>query len=394
MKETIKETVLNKLHLIYGDVIDERIANRLYKEIETLEKIDKLSEIEVVVDIINKNKNEGDLIVPCLSLPNSFLLYLLGINNVNPLPRHTYCPKCHSFSWGENKGDICPYCGDTLIKDGYDLDYELFIKDFEKPNHYCFYTSNKNEDNSYVRLTSSMELKLAKELGLNQHDIDALPKDKDEILRYIDRPLFEDKYKKIHLIHHSPFIGLSDIGNPIIEELCKKYQTYSFNDLVKIISMYHSTGVIDANNNEFDNLNDFITSRDDLYAFLKGNQFNSDDAYKICKEVRANGEGHLSYSSEEKLKESLVDEKYISLIKEIRYIFHKGHIISHLSLLVVLAKIYLNEPRRYYRAYFNINKDIYNLIDKDEDLINSLIKSKSTELEKIYLGLIDLKERM
>ncbi len=392
MKNTIKEVAIEKLHSIYGDTVDERIVIRLDKEIEALENLGKIEEITNVVSIVDKMKSKGELITPRLSLSNSLFLYLLGINNVNPLPRHTYCPKCHSFHWGDKHDGVCPYCGETLKEDGYDLDYELFIKDIERANHYYFSTSGKDKEVGNVQFVSIFELRLAKQLGLSQEDIDNVLSNSYEILKYINRILFNIQCKAQNLINHKPFIGLTDLSSSLTEKLCRQYHAYTFDKVVKILSMTHSTGLIDANK-RIEKLDECITSRDDLYTFLKSNQFNGDDAYRICKEVRANGSGHLSMSSEENLKEAKVDNKYIDVIKAIRYIFHKGHIVSLLTLLVNLGKIYLEDPKRYYQSYFYLKKDIYDTIDKDSDLIDGVISSKATNYEDVYLGLIDLKER-
>lgn len=55
---------------------------------------------------------------------SSFLLYLLGAAEINPLPRHGYCHACNHWallSPGESAPDVCPRCGAAWEMDGYDL---------------------------------------------------------------------------------------------------------------------------------------------------------------------------------------------------------------------------------------------------------------------------------
>ena len=140
-------------------------------------------------------------------------------------------------------------------------------------------------------------------------------------------------------------------------------------------------------------IKDCITSRDDLFKFLKLNQFNDEDATILCRETRINGSGHLSSFSETKLKEAGVEEKYINFIKGIRYMFHKGHVVGHAKVEFMIAKIYLEDPIRYYRAYFLLHKDLMAQINENDDFIKCLAEIRNYELEKIYLGIVDLMER-
>ncbi|MDY3725272.1 MAG: hypothetical protein SOZ75_00220, partial [Candidatus Enterosoma sp.] len=140
-------------------------------------------------------------------------------------------------------------------------------------------------------------------------------------------------------------------------------------------------------------IKDCITSRDDLFKFLKLNQFSDEDAVILCRETRINGSGHLSSLSETKLKEAGVEEKYVNFMKNIGYIFHKGHVVGHTKLEFIIAKIYLEDPIRYYRAFFSLHKDLMAPISENDDFIKRLVETRNCELEKIYLGIIDLMER-
>ena len=172
----------------------------------------------------------------------------------------------------------------------------------------------------------------------------------------------------------------------------------NFDELVDLICMMHGTKIYDScEENLIDinkpNIKDCITSRDDLFKFLKLNQFSDEDAVILCRETRINGSGHLSSLSETKLKEAGVEEKYVSFMKNIRYIFHKGHVVGHTKLEFIIAKIYLEDPIRYYRAFFSLHKDLMAPISENDDFIKRLVETRNCELEKIYLGMIDLMER-
>ena len=380
-----------RLNELYGDLVDDRIVERLNNEIDEFNRIGQIENILKLSDMLHKKMNKGTLIIPRLTVGNSLLLFLLEITNVNPLPRHHYCPKCHTFHWAHKKSDYCECCGEPVVEDGYDLDYQLLIDDIRRLKHpFQFSTSGKKlEEEGFFKLLESKELKLAKLLGFKQKDFKQPPVDISEILKCLDKNYYSSHYKKKYIADHQAFIGLGELGNVKIQEQVCKENVKTFADLVRVVTMMHATGV--RNNSK--RLNVQIYSRDDLFKFLKKNQLTNDDALIICRETRLSGEGHLSALSEEKLKEAGVNENSVEFMRSIHYIFVKAHGIANLKMLLKLAKIYLEEPKRYYEAYFMVNKESALKVDKNNDLIKGYVEHKETELEDIFLAYLDCKER-
>lgn len=382
---------IKRLNELYGDLVDDRIVERLNNEIDEFNRIGQIENILKLSDMLHKKMNKGTLIIPRLTVGNSLLLFLLEITNVNPLPRHYYCPKCHTFHWGHKQSDYCECCGEPVVEDGYDLDCQLLIDDIKRLKHpFQFSTSGKKlEEDGFFKLLESKELKLTKLLGFKQKDFEQPPDDICEILKCFDKNYYSSHYKKKHIADHQAFIGLGELGNVKIQEQVCKENVKTFGDLVRVVTMMHGTGV--RNNSK--RLNVQIYSRDDLFKFLKKNQLTDDDALIICRETRLSGEGHLSALSEEKLKEAGVNENSLEFMRSIHYIFVKAHAIANLKMLLKLAKIYLEEPKRYYEAYFMVNKESALKVDKNNDLIKGYVEHKETELEDIYLAYLDCKER-
>ena len=70
------------------------------------------------------------------------------------------------------------------------------------------------------------------------------------------------------------------------------------------------------------------------------------------------------------------------------------HLAQDLTITISqIAKIYLEDPLRYYKAYFAINKQKLLKMDKNYDFLKGLSESKSTDMEEVYLAAIDLIER-
>lgn len=382
---------IKKLNELYGDLVDDRIVERLNNEIDEFNGIGQIENILKLSDMLHKKMNKGTLIIPRLTVGNSLLLFLLEITNVNPLPRHHYCPKCHTFHWGHKESDYCECCGEPVVEDGYDLDYQLLIDDIKRLKHpFQFSTSGKKlEEEGFFKLLESKELKLAKLLGFKQKDFEQPPEDISEILKCFDKNYYSSHYKKKHIADQQAFIGLGELGNVKIQEQVCKENVKTFGDLVRVVTMMHGTGVRDNSKR----LNVQIYSRDDLFEYLKKNQLTDDDALIVCRETRLSGEGHLSALSEEKLKEAGVNENSIEFMRSIHYIFVKAHGIANLKMLLKLAKVYLEESKSFYEAYFTLDKEAALISADKDDLIRKLVEAKLTKDEELYYSLIDYQER-
>ena len=409
----IFKEVNTRLQKLYKGGIDEQIVGRIRYEMDELSKCYDLDIIIKVAEAIKTKKAKGDLYLARSSQNNSLILYLLGLGSVNPLPRHTYCPKCHAFYWGNKKTDLCECCNELLQEDGYDLPFEILLDDIK--NKGLLFKFSVTDSSKFVglpiRTFQSDLIRLAKELGFTQEEIEknnVTYEDTEMIMKYLSLPydkeelsFYTEKYKKKFICDHNPYIGIEDLGTTLIGDLFNIYfDCYnSFEDFAKLVAMLHGSGVIEANHLyvcDFlinDLIEDAIATRDDLYNLLVKSNLSKDDALFICREKTLRNKGDLFNLSEAKLKEANVDEKYINFIRHISYIFYKGQAIANFRLEIKIAKIYLEEPLRYYLAYFRINKDKLSNIDEVFDFIEAISKAKSTDMKDIYLAATDLMER-
>lgn len=102
--------------------------------------------------LVKKSNHDGYVVGSRGSVGSSFIAYLMGITEVNSLAPHYLCPKCHFQIYKGVKdifkstkitkyrqavesvddgfdlpNNICPYCGEKLIKDGHDIPFETFL---------------------------------------------------------------------------------------------------------------------------------------------------------------------------------------------------------------------------------------------------------------------------
>ncbi len=410
-RRELYNTALTKAKEIYGDVIIPYIVNRLNYELDELSKSIGLKLVADVAKVQSHRINKGHIFIPRAFLNNSLLFFFIGIGNVNPMPRHHYCPSCHTFHWGEKSlAEKCECCNASYKEDGYDLQFELLLNDFKTNKVEFAYLTTENIHFPYIpelRYVRMPNMELAKALNITQQEINNNEMSIKTIYRIIkclifpkdnsEQSYYSSHYKNHSIFEHLPFIGIQDLGSELLHVAINDYYSdiKTFDDLVKALCLIHGTGVIEANSNYLNghSINGAITSRDDLYRYLIDNQISNDDALLICRSTRLCGQDRISPLIISKLKDAGESDNFISYLKRIQSLFYKGHIVATLRLELLLSKIYLDDPLRYYRAFYMVNKRWVVQINDDYDFIKELPLVKYRTFEEIYLGAIDLEER-
>lgn len=132
--ETLKDICFKRAQELYGDTLPNLIKERLGTELNGIIKNGYSSIVYSFYEIVKKAHDNGYLTSTRGMSGSSLVLFLLGISNVNPLPPHYYCKKCHHFELApsfEDGYDLpykeCPICGGELTPDGHNIPYELFL---------------------------------------------------------------------------------------------------------------------------------------------------------------------------------------------------------------------------------------------------------------------------
>ena len=138
----LREICETKAHEIYGETLPPVVEERLERELNSIISNGFAVMYIIAQKLVWKSNEDGYLVGSRGSVGSSFVATMAGITEVNPLPPHYYCSKCHysDFDSEEVKAyalagkagcDMedknCPVCGEKLKKDGFDIPFETFL---------------------------------------------------------------------------------------------------------------------------------------------------------------------------------------------------------------------------------------------------------------------------
>ena len=125
---------------LYGDPLPEIVKTRLDKELHSIISNGYSVMYIIAKRLVQDSVEHGYLVGSRGSVGSSLAATFGGISEVNPLPPHYRCPKCHyvdfdsevvqqykDYSGCDMPDRNCPVCGEPLVKDGFDIPFETFL---------------------------------------------------------------------------------------------------------------------------------------------------------------------------------------------------------------------------------------------------------------------------
>ena len=138
--QDLRDICYNQAHAIYGPDLPPIVEERLERELNSIISNGYAVMYIIAQKLVWKSNEDGYLVGSRGSVGSSFAATMAGITEINPLPAHYYCKKCHYYDFdseelkahsGNSACDlpdrICPNCGETLEKEGHDIPFETFL---------------------------------------------------------------------------------------------------------------------------------------------------------------------------------------------------------------------------------------------------------------------------
>ncbi|MCK4551958.1 MAG: PolC-type DNA polymerase III, partial [Tenericutes bacterium] len=156
IKKKVEKMVNEKVRSIYGNPLPEIVNKRVSRELDNIIKHQFSTVYYISHLLVKKSLDDGYLVGSRGSVGSSIVATLMDITEVNPLPPHYVCPKCHFSAFKKTKEqkqeygksefeneyasifektdcgwDLpqakCPVCSTELIKEGHDIPFETFL---------------------------------------------------------------------------------------------------------------------------------------------------------------------------------------------------------------------------------------------------------------------------
>ena len=139
----LKDKAYKRAMELYGDPLPTEIASRLALELSRIisDKASYSVNYLLAEEIVKKAHEDNNFVGSRGSVGSSFVAFLLGITEVNPLPPHYRCPKCNRLEWNKDPNIIsgidlppkeCPDCKIQMDANGQNIPFETFLGFDEK----------------------------------------------------------------------------------------------------------------------------------------------------------------------------------------------------------------------------------------------------------------------
>lgn len=378
--------------------------SRFYSEKKILGESDLyMRYLDFLGKVRAKAEQKGEHIFVRGTAGSSFISFLLGATDINPLPRHEYCPNCHKVNFvGKgvplDKPHIKCSCGTEIEVDGYNIPFESNLKSVlseyvQLSVSYAFFDEVKSSiynefwDKSIVTLKNeedSITWFCILDKETNEPGQYMLNGNSEIFSRYPRITLVKDKtLDKYRELENDTGFKMKDIGrdeisfvyfqlmegktqgipffeNKFIKEILKTVKVQSYDDFLKVIGFAHSSNVW-KENAEYSykehrvSLSEIPAYREDLYSIIC-DRLNSkgiyDDglAYEIMEKARRGyyaKTGEVDEDTALSLLQIDFDIDFIFFLEKINYMFPKVHGVAYLREVIAMMYYKLKYNKEY-----------------------------------------------
>lgn len=381
------------LFSLYGDNPPVECLHRLVAEESLLRDTDAIQCFSALGKLCATAREQSVPIIVSGSVNSSFAAWLVGATMVNPLPPHYRCPACSKIEFVLDAGNgfdlpvkECS-CGKELMRDGHNIPYQSFTQGLGNSIEITIRIAEEFKltaisilQEAYKEIAEILPVRFNADDPLQYVQYVVLPVEKEKPAVSADgywdtdwedfehwhtgetRFFFvvDEQISQLCQQQSSTGIPLPDLQallNPAMAEalLRSKYQTLlenpeylplqepaSFNLLLRIDGLSCGEGVWGNNISELLQsgkavLGDIPAFRDDVFqtvsnALVKHDIYDPSLALLVVDNVRTGRYTRkpIPHSVETLLLQLGLQDWHLNLMKEIRFLCHKGHCVTHL----------------------------------------------------------------
>ena len=136
-EDMIQQMTWDTAEEMYGSPLPAIVEARLKKELKSIVGYGYCTLYSIAQKLVSRSLEDGYLVGSRGSVGSSLVARMCGITEVNALPPHYRCTRCHKGFFDVDKSQYhvgvdlpdrdCPDCGQPLTKDGFDIPFEVFL---------------------------------------------------------------------------------------------------------------------------------------------------------------------------------------------------------------------------------------------------------------------------
>jgi DNA polymerase-3 subunit alpha (Gram-positive type) len=362
-EENLLRICKERIRLLYGINPPELVTNRFEAELAMMQGTNHSSVYMLVHHLTEHLRQKGYRTGMRGTFGSTFICFLLGITEENPLPAHYRCPNCEHTQWMPEAAsgydlptEICSHCGRVMYGDGHNLPYEtgtglapgeqepyveMHLTPAARESAVRYLVQLLGEDRiaracewnnpvCFMLLPEGMDFEDVTPVTMLDPPVYGVRKQTVlpgyELRRVLQKVLLLplDTYGCISEMHHLTntraedicyndpnvyrlfkkldILGIPEFSSGVGKEILGRLENVQFSDLVRISGMIHGTDVWYDNGErllEEHPFHELIGDRNDIFLTLQKYGVDWETAYMVTETVR---KGKFGFCSEDNVR--------------------------------------------------------------------------------------------
>ena len=406
MKKDIWQKAQNNLKEKYGSNQNIEVSNRFLSEFSVLKDDDIIIYWDLISEINKLAISKGCYIRSWGTIGSSFVAYILGATEVNPLKAHYYCPNCHNVEFSDTEycgwdlADKKCSCGTTFVKDGHNISFESVSSTLYQGAHFDLCVPKEIAEETKALIEKHFEgckfLNVAIEpkgmvkgiVVIDDNNSEVVNGEtisvEEKIKKFSKYPSFNilknitlDSVKELYKatgfdykytdyynnkvlaeFKNNNCENILEFGSERLKKLIDKCKPVSYGDLLKLNGLSHSTDAFEDNAeillSKGYELKDILAFREDVFDYIRSKCLNKNISdvgipLKITEDVRKGI--YARKGIPEDIRALLIniecEEWFVESIQKIKYLFPKAHCVAILRQALILMWYKIKFPEAF-----------------------------------------------